>query len=303
MSIDWTRREPQTLRPFFGASVAATLLDHAAIILRPGGDPNSSPRIIELGGLEDVDPSLLPKLEEEDIERALGDKRNAFELVVTLRTPSMFRRELVSRHELNVENLEEIKIDPAFLKDARLSKSFEISLSICLIADSDLGPGWPSHFGSRIAQKVFTVGLDRSQSVFEIKPLTEDLRKSLSLPAGAFVWVDNVNDLNQTYDDTSCATAYVAETLLNNQKRGHQGEAINAMILSEIVYSLLTNEEGGVRNASELVSDSPLDNLLTNLGGGKKLELRDIQRLTKDPAKLRARIHHASKIVAHLEKL
>jgi len=59
----WTRSEPEILRPFFGARAAEDLLKHAAIVLRPGGEPTQEKRIVELGALHDVEPSVRPNLD------------------------------------------------------------------------------------------------------------------------------------------------------------------------------------------------------------------------------------------------
>lgn len=300
----WTRREPEILRPFFGAQAAEDLLKHAAIVLRPGDEPNKETRIVELGGLHDVEPSLLPNLDLGGLDNVFGDKRDAFELVVTLRTQQMFRRELVAHLPIDDDLPETIAIPAPMLRDAKLSGLFELGLSICLAEDGELGPGWPSHVGAWVARKNFTVGLDRRQSAFQIEPLSETVIKDLKLPKGTFVHVEEVSDLNQIYDDgETCARAYVAESLYAKQSGAKANSAITALVFSEIVAAVLMHSENGISEASAVVPDTPLDAILANLNGERKLELHELKRLIEEPVKLRAAIHDARALVEELEKL
>lgn len=303
--INWKRSQPTVLRPFFGAQSALDLLDDAEIILRSGGDPTGETRIVQAGSLSDVDPILLPRVAETAVQQILGEKRNAFELAVTLRTHHMFRRELVSRHSLANEIPESITIPKDCMIDAKQSGLFEIGLSICFTYDGDLGPGWPEHVGAWLSRKTFTVGLDRSEGAFRIRPLTEAVRKRASLPDGTFIYVEDVSDLNEIYEEgEACAVAYVSEGVMAKQAGAKPKSAINALLYSEVVAAILTSPGNGIDEATEITPDSPLSNLVTNLSTPKlNLDLPTLKELVKDPVKLRAHVHDASNLVREMEKL
>ncbi|MBC6427974.1 MAG: hypothetical protein GDA55_01900 [Cellvibrionales bacterium] len=299
----WVRSQPKTLRPYFGAEAAGSLLDDAELVLKAGDAPVQKNRLmIDDEQMQTVAPRLYPRLSEKEINETLGDRCSVFTLVVTLRTPQMLRRELVVRHSLDEDLCECIKVPGAMLKDAKLTGLFELGMSICLAKEVDLGPGWPSQIGSWVAKKIFKVGLDRKQSTFRIIPLTEELAKRMKLPKGTFVYVDDVENMNEVHaDGTACASVYVAEKICPSSGTGKS--AINSLIFSEIIAAMLLAEENGIKEAEEVTSGSPLEALLKNLQPDRAMTLPEIKKLLKDPLRLRATVHDSCGLVADLEKL
>lgn len=300
----WVRSQPRTLRPYFGAEAAETLLDEMELVLKIGDPPVPTRRlIIDEMQMAEISPRLYPKLSETRLDEVFGQRRSAFDLVVTLRTPQMLRRELVARYALSGEAPEVVDIPDQSLGDARLTGLFELGVSICLRDEKDLGAGWPEQIGSWVSRGTFTIGLDRRQSAFRIEILTEAMIKERALPTGTMVWVD-VDDLNVVYEEgTACATAYVNEKLHDKFTSGKTHPAVTALLYAEIVCAVLAAPDNGVKEATEIVSGSPLENIAKNLSTTRALSLRELKKLIDDPARLRATVHDSRGLVKDLEKV
>lgn len=300
----WVRSQPRTLRPYFGAEAAAPLLDDMELVLRPGDQPVPTRRlIIDEMQMAGMSPKLYPKLSDARLDEVFGSRRSAFELVVTLRTPQMLRRELVCRHPLAGGAPECIEVPESMLRDAKLTGLFELGVSICLGEETSLGPGWPEQLGSWVARDTFTIGLDRRQSAFRIEILTEAMLKERGLPSGTMIWVD-VDDLNVVYEDgTACATAYVSEKLHEKFTSGKTHSAVTALLYSEIVCAVLSAPDSGIKDATEITAGSPLENIAKNLSSDRALSLKDLKKLIDDPIRLRAVVHDSRGLVRDLEKL
>lgn len=300
----WVRTQPKTLRPYFGAEAAGKLLNETELLLRPGDTPVLMRRVV----IDDVQmvglaPRLYPKLVEEQINAAFGDMRSEFELIVSLRTPQMLRRELVARYSLADEAPNWIDVQQERLRDAKLTGLFELSMSICLVRDANLGAGWPSQVGSWVARETFTVGLDRRQSAFRILPLTQELIESRKLPNGTFVYVEDIDDLNVVYaEGTSCATAYVSEKVLLNASAG-RSPAVTALIWSEIACAIISSDGNGISEAQTVTPGSPLEAILAHLRPEKAMTLAELRKLVADPVRLRATVHDSRKLVKDLERI
>lgn len=300
----WVRSQPRVLRPYFGAQAASTLLYEAELVLKPGEAPTLDRRVVlDEQQMESVSPRLYPKLIEEQIDTVFGDMRSEFDLVVSLRTPQLLRRELVAHHPLSDGAPSWIDVAYERLRDGKLTGLFELSISICLSRDVDLGAGWPSQKGSWVARETFTVGLDRRQSAFRILPLTKAIIESLKLPNGTFVYVDDIEDLNVVYaEGESCATAYVAEQVLLNAAAG-RSPAVTSLIWSEIVCAILSADGSGIAEAQEVTSGSPLEAILEYLRPNRAMNLAELKKLIVDPVLLRAAVHDSRRLVKDLERI
>lgn len=300
----WVKTASERLRPYFGAEAAAPLLKDMELILK-GGDSAVPERrwIIDEMQMQGLSPKLYPKLSDASLDAVFGARRSAFELVVTLRTPQMLRRELVCRHPLAAGAPECIEVPESMLRDAKLTGLFELGVSICLCEETSLGPGWPEQLGSWVARDTYTIGLDRRQSAFRIEILTETMLKERALPSGTMIWVD-VDDLNVVYDDGSaCATAYVSEKLHEKFTSGKTHSAVTALLYSEIVCAVLSAPDSGIKDATEITAGSPLENIAKNLSSDRALSLKDLRKLIDDPIRLRAVVHDSRGLVKDLEKL
>jgi len=300
----WVISQPRTLRPYFGAEAAETLLDEMELVLKVGDTPVPTRRlIIDEMQMAEISPRLYPKLSESRLDVVFGARRSAFDLVITLRTPQMLRRELVERYPLGDEAPETIEIPERLLGDAKLTGLFELGVSICLRDELDLGAGWPEQIGSWVSRGTFTIGLDRRQAAFRIEILTETMIKERALPAGTMVWVD-VDDLNVVYEEGSaCATAYISEKLHGKFTSGKTHPAVTALLYAEIVCAVLSSPDNGIAEATEIVSGSPLENIAKNLSSSRALSLRELKKLIDDPTRLRATVHDSRGLVRDLEKV
>ncbi|MBB5515739.1 hypothetical protein FHS89_001759 [Rubricella aquisinus] len=300
----WVRSQPKTLRPYFGAQAAEGLLDEMELFLKFGDAPVQGNRlIVDDSQMKDMAPRLYPKLSEERINAVFGERRSAFDLVVTLRTPQMLRRELVKRFSLGEEARECIEVPQHMLKDAKLTGLFELGASICLSKEVDLGPGWPNHLGSWVAKEIYTIGLDRRQSAFRIEVLTKEMREQRALPDETLIWVD-VDDLNEVYEaGTTCATAYVSERLHDRYKSGKTHSAVNALLYSEIVCAVLASPDNGLKESTFVAPGSPLENICEQLRPGEALNLKELKSFLDDPVRLRAFVHDSRGMAKELEKI
>ena len=299
---DWVRSQSKMLRPYFGAIDAEDLLDGLELVLRIGEASIQTKRIIvDDGQMRNMAPLLYPNLSEERISSVLGQNRSAFDLIVTLRTPQMLRRELVARYSLDGGAPNCVEIPDEMLKDARLTGLFELGVSICLAKETSLGLGWPSQVGSWIAREVYRIGYDRRQPAFRIRPLTDELIATFGLPKGTFVYVD-VDDLNVEQDeDMSCATAYVSQRLLNGSVLSKSNAALNSLIWSDVICGILLADSNGISDAQEVTSGSPLEAILENLRSDSPIKLMEMKELIRDPIRLRATVHDCRGLVKDLE--
>lgn len=299
----WVRSQPKTLRPYFGAEAAAELLAQTELVPGVGDEPLRDERlIVDDARMAAMTPTLHLHLDEAQLDAALGERRSAFELVVSLRTHQMFRRELVARYSLAHTAPETIEIPPALLHDAKRSGLFEVGVAICLAGDRPPEPGWPTQVGAWVARRRFVIGLDRTQSAFRILPLKQDMIDRWKLPQGTFLHVVIDRDLNAVLDEgDTCATAYVAERLLGKASAGKP--ALAALIESELICAVLTAPDNGLDSADTVMPGSPLAAILTGLREGAPLTLAELKHLIAEPARLRATVHHGSDLVRELEKL
>lgn len=300
----WVRTEPKILRPFFGAEKAWKLLHNSAIVLELGGESRTEERIeLGLDSMTSIAPVVFPQINGDALFEAFGDSVGAFSLVVTLRTPSMFRRELVSTHLLSDDIQMEVPIPEELLSDAKLGGLCEIGVSICLSEQVNLGSGWPTQLGGFVSQKTFVIGLDRSQSSFRILPLTQEVLTREQLPRGTFVYVE-VEDLNEAYEDgQACATAYVAEGVLSAAARSKNKATLAALMQAEIIIEILLAKENGLPEASVVCEGSPLAAILNNLLPNRKLTLPQLQKLVQNPSRFRATVLDAVGVVGRLERI
>lgn len=300
----WVRSQPRTLRPYYGAEAAEALLDDMELVLKIGDPPVPTRRlIIDEVQMEGVSPRLYPKLSDERLNAIFGARRSAFELLVTLRTPQMLRRELVARYPLTDETHECIEIPEEMLRDAKLTGLFELGVSICLREERDLGAGWPEQLGSWVARDTYTIGLDRRQSAFRIEILTETMIKERALPPGTMIWVE-ADELNVVYEEgTACATAYISEKLHGKFTSGKIHPAVTALLYSEIVCAVLSAPDNGLTEATEITPGSPLESIAKNLSASRALSLKDLKSLINDPTRLRATVHDSRGLVKDLEKV
>ncbi len=306
MTKPWTRSEPKTLRPFFGATGLEDILEEASIELRRGDEPlTEEKRVLDAAQMQDLDPILRPCLDADGLTEALGPRAGDYELVVTLRTPQMFRRELVGRWRCDGELPQEITFDdPRLLSDARVTGHAIIGITICLSKAVSPEEGWPASPGAWVARKTFDLGIDRRQSTFSFDPLTEEERQARGLPERTAFVVD-AEDLNQPIqEDEPMARVLVAPALLDALRAGAMPAAAQAILMGEILDALLDAKAGEIASATEVVEGSGLERLLGWASGDREpMALRQFAEICKSSERRRAFVQHRTDLARNLEAL
>ena len=303
----WRRSEPRDLRPFFGVRALEDALDAATIRLRPDDDPVADESVrLELESLDDADVALAPGLVADDLARVLGDRAASYALVVTLRDPTLKRRERWRTWPATGEMPAEIALPAETLRRFGHGREMEIALSLCLVEDREVETGWPSVTGAWIARKKFSLGIRDQRSAFDILPLTEEIRRANRLPDGALVFASLEGSLDRPLDEGgSFATCYLAEPIVAAMSSSRDGSALNAVVAAELVAAVATviAEEGGLEDLEAVEAGSPLERFLKQLGDGETMSLDAFRELARDPQRMRATIHDRMGVVGALEKL
>lgn len=305
---EWRRSEPRDVRPFFGARPLEEALDGAAIAMRPREDPIADESVaLQLGDLDDDEVTLFPRLSNEAVLSTLGDRAESYALVVTLRDPTFKRRALWGTWSAAGEMPETILISAETLREFGHGREVEIALSLCLTADRDPEPGWPSTTGGWIARKKFSIGVHTQRSAFDIRPLTEEIRKANKLPDGALVFASlgGVPLDERVEEGEAFAVCYLAESVLAAMSSSREGSALNLVIGAEMVAAVVSAiaEEGNLAELEAVEPGTPLERFLRQLGGEEPMSLDRFRRLVDDPQRMRATIHDRIGVVAGLEKL
>lgn len=298
----WKHQWSTTLRPFYALDDLRNALKLAAIRLKPEEEAMvEERRIISRDELMASSPVVLPRVDVAGVRKVLGEHSEHFSLVATLRTPQLFRRELIGKWSLSGKIPEEIPISASVSADARESGLMEIGIAICLTEETLLPEGWPRQVGSWLSQKTFTIGIDRRQSSFNLLPLTEKVRLDNNLPAGAIIYAE-AERLNEVIEeDDACAQIWLAETLLDLLRSGKANSQLQAYIKSEVIYSALEGANLGA--ITEIVPGSNLEKILTTLNNGNQMEWKKFKELVDNRQRLRALVHDSSDLLEKFERV
>lgn len=302
---EWRRSEPRDLRPFFGVATLERVLERAAIRLRPGDEPIDLPRIVlRTGDFEEVDVSVLPRLDTEAIVTALGKRAGSFALILKLRDPMFMHRAVVRSWSFEEVPPAEIPLEAGLLRQFGHDTNVEVSLSLSLVADRDPEPGWPVAVGSWVAKKTFLLGIRAGRSAFQIEILTPEIRKANQLPDGTMVFAEVEGSVDEVVQEgASFATVYLAEPIHAALNAERKDTALKAIVEAEIVTAVLSAMSRDLDEVTEVASETPLARVLEHLGGNVPMPLDQFRALAKDPQRLRAAVHDRTALIVDLEKL
>jgi hypothetical protein len=145
--------------------VAESALDDAAIIRRPGEDPQPGPVVaLEDHEWDEIAPSLLPSIDASSLLAAVGPSAEALELALLVRDPTFKRRTLLKRWSVTCALPEQIEIKREWLEEFGHGREIHLTLAVCLVRPLPDAPGLPTVPGSWVCQKTFELRQSRLQS-------------------------------------------------------------------------------------------------------------------------------------------
>lgn len=305
MSLDWTRSEPKKLRPFWAVATLEDALHGATIELVRGAEHLfEEAKVLDANQMQDLDPIIRPHLDIAVLCAALGHRVVNYELVVTIRTPQMLRRELFDRWPLNESIPGEIELGTEVFADAKLSGQVEISVAICLKGAPEVESGWPVHPGAWLSRKSFSIGTDRRQAAFEFELLTEQEIANRKLSANTAFVVEFEVELNAPPQDGQClVNVLVAKRLLETLRSSAVRPTALKVLEMEIMDAVL-EKSVEVDPTEGIEKGSLLERLLLWASDGKEaMALHDFHAICKSPERRRALVQHRTNLAKTLEEM
>jgi hypothetical protein len=294
----WHRSEPETIRPFFEVRGGERALDHAAIVRRPGEDPQYGPVVpLEDHEWEEIAPRLRPSIDAASLLSALAAHADAFELALLVRDPTFKKRGILGRWKVTGTLPEEIEISRTWLEEFGHGREIHLTLAVCLASPLPEAPGVPSVLGSWVCQKTFELRPSRLQSQFPVEELTADLAQCFGVDPGALLFVDYRGDINAIDESGSpVACAYVNSDIYRRLTSGARSDPLLSLLEAEIVAGVILAASEDIEDVEEVVDDGPLDRILKNLSGSDPMPLDELKRMlahTQAPQKVRAAVFGA----------
>jgi hypothetical protein len=304
----WHRSEPETIRPFFAMRAAESALDDAAIVRRPGEDPQLEPVVaLEDHEWDEISPILLPSIHASSLLAAVGASAEALELALLLRDPTFKRRRLVKRWPVTGALPKQIEIEREWLDDFGHGREIHLTLAVCLVRPLRDAPGLPTVPGSWICQKTFELRQSRWQSRFPVEELTEEHAKAFGIDPAALLFVDYVGNINEIDENNApVARAYVNADVYRRLTSGAKSEALLELLEAEIVAAVILAAATDIADAQEIVHDGPLDRILRNLSEGEPMAPDELKRMLADSEaqqKIRAAVFAATGACLTLSKI
>lgn len=306
MSFDWTRSQPKKLRPFWAVANLEDALENATLELVRGAEPLlEETKILDAHQMQDLDPIVRPHLDVAVLCAALGHRATDYELIIAVRTPQMFRRELVARYEIDESIPEEVELGTKSFEDAKLSGQVEITVAVCCKGIDEEESGWPVHPGAWLCRKSFSIGTDRRQAAFEFELLTDQEIVSRKLSANTAFVVDFDADLNVRPQDNQClVSVLVAKDLLETLRSGAVRPSAFKVLEMEIMDCVLEAKAEEIKSVGTVEKGSLLERLLSWAGGGKNpMQLPEFAEICGSPERRRALVQHRTNLAKTLEDM
>ena len=290
MSLSWHRTEPREVRPFFETAKAENALDNSGIRLFTDGDVarDTSFDLDELD-FQKLDPVVYPVLVEPAAWMPDGFTVKDLELVLIAKNSFLKRSEIVARCPLTGSVPASHAVDAALLAKLGGGRNVQFTLALCLSADRPPTPGSPFVPGHWLARKTFLLRSRTLPELFDLQTRTDEAWKAVGYPPKTFFAVDYAGGIaGEIEDGSSVATVYIHVDAHNKMVNQPIGEALQPILATEIILSIVTDSLSEWKDLDAYVSSSPLETLAKQLGEGGVMPLDMLKKLAADHSRLRA---------------
>jgi hypothetical protein len=295
MNAPWHRSEPRDVRPFFAAQDADAALEQSGIRLTPTGEITKETSFeLDESELRELAITVFPALVNPHLWMPEGFTADQLEFVLVARHPLLKRSEIISRYRLDQQVPEELDIPPEVLKTLGGGRNTQISVAVVLATDKPQRPGSPFVQGHWLARKSFTLRSRSNPVLFDIRTLDDEGWVQKGYPPKTFYAVEYQGGIESLPDEgvTSVATVYVHADAHNRMADNNKlGDAIQPLLASEIISSILEQALPDWGKLTEAPKGSALDTLLKQLGKSAQITVHQLADLARTkPSHLRALI-------------
>ena len=302
----WRRSEPRVARPFFAVAALEKALDET-ILLVGEREREIEDDVVQLdpADFDDLRVAICPRLDEGPLRDTLGERASDVSLMLTLRDPMFKRRVLEERWPVSGALPERIVLDPAKIEDFGHKRDLQVTLALVQDADTAPAPGWPSRRGAWIAKRTFRIKLKSVRSTFDLRPMSRENAAAWTGFAGALLHVE-YNDgrlLEEPDEDNPLATCFIAQDVYDAMQRVTDGPLLQDMVMTEVITAILALAADDVEKATDAPRGTPLATILEQLGENQPMPLPDLQKIVRDPLRLRAAVHDRTDLVRQLRSL
>lgn len=303
----WRRTEPKTARPFFAASNIEGLLDATSILVGDRELEIEEESVqLDPADFEDLHVALLPRIDRDLLNVTLAGRETHYEFIMTLRDPMFKRRVLHKAWPVSDALPDRLVLDQETIQEFGHKRELAVSLALVLMSDVDEPtPGWPSKKGAWIAKKTFKIRLRSIRSTFDLRPMTKEFASDHTGSSGALLHVEvDVDRFTLELEEGSpLATVWIAEDVYNAMQRTTDGNALQGVIMPEVIYSVLAIAAEEIQEIEEVPKGTPLETILEQLGESLPLSLGQLKTIVLDPIRLKALIHDRTSYVDLLRSL
>lgn len=290
MNIAWHRAEPREVRPFFETAKAENALDDSGIRLFANSD-TSLDTSFDLDEIEfqKLEPIVYPVLVEPAAWMPDGFTVDDLELVLIAKNSFLKRSEIVGRYPLGDVIPADQAIGADLLSNLGGGRNVQFTLALCLSSDRPPTPGSPFVPGHWLARKTFFLRSRTLPELFDLQTRTDEAWKAAGYPAKTFFAVDYAGGIaGEMEDGSSVATVYIHVDAHNKMVNQPIGEALQPILASEIILSIVTASRPEWKDLDAYVPSSPLETLAKQLNSGEPMALDALKKLAGDQSRLRA---------------
>jgi hypothetical protein len=212
------------------------------------------------------------------------------EFVALARDPFHKRVCVLHRQPAGSSFPSEIPVDQDVVASYGHGRAVELMLALCLTEDSRPSPGLPAVQGQWISRKNFEIKLRTTPSLFDIRPTPDTEWRRMGFPERTFTLIERSRNLNEELaEGETVAIGYVHEDAYNAMASGPNGTALQALVAVEMLVDVILDSRGDIEGAEAAQAGTPLARLLAQLSRGvEKMTMSELQRLVRDPRKLKA---------------
>lgn len=298
----WHRTEPREVRPFFENMSAASALDGCGIRLYEDGDVSTETSF----ELDEIDfkklaPAVTINVPDPASWTGSSLAPEDLELILIVRHGFLKRAAVVAQVGLAGSVPTSLTIPLSTLNRAGGGRNTQITLAICLANDRPARPGVPFVSGHWLSKKTFTLRSRTMPTLFDLRIRTDEDWVVAGFPPKTYYAVDYLGGIDSEPEEgASVATVWVHADAHAKLTTSSLGDAMQPVLASEIITTILLESFHEWKDQSEVLLDSALANLLEKLGGEKPLSLAELKKLVAKPTLLRATLQDRLSVLGAL---
>ncbi len=285
----WRRAEPREVRPFFESIDAERSLDASGVRIFEDGE-FSTETSFELDEVDFQRMSLGVSVRIAEAKSWIGAlSPSDLDLVLIARHGFLKRSRLLERVNLSKDVPGQWEIGTEVLAQLGGGRNTNITLAICLAEDRPEKPGSPFIPGHWLARKTFVLRSRTMPTMFDLRIRHDEDWIAAGYPRKTYYAVDYLGGIDSELEEgASVATVWVHADAHAKLTSGALGDAMQPLLASEIIFSIVLESYNEWKNQSEAAPDTPLSNLLVKLGGEHPMPLSELKALAAKPSHLRA---------------